>query len=59
MFETPGQSCPGGGITRVSEADWANSHGKGGVVLFLYVTDIELYHEVSCPFISERSDQQL
>ncbi|KAJ9610875.1 hypothetical protein H2200_005652 [Cladophialophora chaetospira] len=43
MFEVPGQSCPGGGITRVSEAEWASSHGKGGVVLYLYVDDIEQY----------------
>lgn len=47
MFEVPGQSCPGGGITRVSEAEWKNSHGKGGVVLYLYVSEISEYEEVS------------
>jgi hypothetical protein len=47
MFEVPGQPCPNGGITRVSEADWASSHGNGGVVLYLYVDDIASYEKVS------------
>ncbi|OCT47290.1 Glyoxalase/bleomycin resistance protein/dioxygenase [Cladophialophora carrionii] len=45
MFEVPGQPCPGGGITRVSESEWAASHGKGGVVLYLYVDDINSYEK--------------
>lgn len=55
MFELPDKSCPGGGITRVSEADWASSHGKGGVVLYLYVDDIRNWEEVTmpCPALPE------
>jgi hypothetical protein len=47
MFEVPGQPSPNGGITRVSASEWASSHGKGGVVLYLYVDDINPYEQVS------------
>jgi len=48
VFETRGEvRCPNGGIIRVSEADWTRSHGKGGVVLYIYVDDINQYEEVS------------
>jgi len=49
MFEAPGQPCPGGGITRVPQEEWAaNRHGlsRKGVVLYLYVEDIKLWEEV-------------
>ena len=52
MFEAPGQPCPGGGITRVCPEEWAaNRHGKSrkGVVLYLYVDDINAWEEVSIP----------
>ncbi|KIW66258.1 hypothetical protein PV04_08457 [Phialophora macrospora] len=45
MFEVPGQPSLNGGITRVSESEWASSHGKGGVVLYLYVDDINPYEK--------------
>lgn len=47
MFDTPEKGCPDGGITSVSEAEWASTHGKGGVVLYLYVENINEYEEVS------------
>ena len=48
MFEVPGQPCPGGGITRVDPDDWNSTEGKKkGVVLYLYVSDIYAYEQVS------------
>ena len=46
MFETPGQPSPGGGITLVKKAEFVPSKGKGGVLLFLYVADLEGWEEV-------------
>ncbi|KIW93733.1 uncharacterized protein Z519_05048 [Cladophialophora bantiana CBS 173.52] len=45
MFEVPGGPCPNGGITRVTQSEWTDSHGKGGVVLYLYVDEIQSYEE--------------
>lgn len=47
MFEVPGQPSPGGGITRVCEAEWNSAKGSKGVVLYLYVSDIYAYEQVS------------
>lgn len=51
MFETPGQPCPGGGITLVKEAEFVHSKGKGGVMLYLYVADLEGWKEVCLDYI--------
>ncbi|KIX03454.1 uncharacterized protein Z518_07006 [Rhinocladiella mackenziei CBS 650.93] len=45
LFEVPGQPSPNGGITKVSADEWASTHGKGGVVLYLYVEDINPWEE--------------
>lgn len=47
MFEVPGQGCPGGGITRVCKDQWNQAEGRKGVVLYLYVEDIETWEKVS------------
>lgn len=51
MFETPGQPCPGGGITLVKKAEFVHSKGKGGVMLYLYVADLEGWEEVCLDYI--------
>ena len=51
MFETPGQPCPGGGITLVKKAEFVPFKGKGGVMLYLYVADLEGWEEVCLHYI--------
>jgi hypothetical protein len=51
MFETPGQPCPGGGITLVKKEEFVASKAKGGVMLYLYVADLEGWEEVCLDYI--------
>lgn len=51
MFETPGQPCPGGGITLVKKGEFVSSKGKGGVMLYLYVAGLEGWEEVCLDYI--------
>ena len=36
-----GDSCPGGGITKVADGEVIKTGGKGGVVLYLAVENLE------------------
>lgn len=40
-----GSNCPAGGITKVNEVN--KTEGKGGNVLYLYVSDLEAMEKVS------------
>lgn len=51
MFETPGQPCPGGSISLVTKAEFVPSTRNGGVVLYLYVADLEGWEEVCLDYI--------
>ena len=42
-----GSNCPAGGITKVD--DVKKTEGKGGNVMYLYITDLEATEKVSPP----------
>jgi len=45
-FHFPGGGT-GGGITKLEEAEFISTRGKGGATLFLYVDNLQAYMEVS------------